>query len=154
MTIRHLSQPIAGLLRNYPVGTLDFVLDDKGNALSDKEARLRLNNMLEQGQKVIPTTSECVGFDFVTGCPGHEELVGSDLTRAMLKRGDALVIVRVSDESDEMALKHDCQYWVARDIGFETGKFVVNHDFNELWPYAVAINPKTGEPFTAHEVGL
>lgn len=154
MTIRHLSQSIAGLLRNYPVGTLDFVLDNEGKPLSDEEARIRLNKMLEQGQKYLPTTSECVGFDPIAGCPGHEELAGSDLTRAMLKRGDALVIVRVSDESDEMALKHDCQYWVARDIGFETGKFVVNHDFNELWPYAVAINPKTGEPFTAQEVGL
>lgn len=81
MTIKHLSQPIAGLLRNYPVGTLDFVLDDKGNALSDKEARVRLHEMLEQGQKYIPTTDECVGFDPITGCPGHEELAGSDLTR-------------------------------------------------------------------------
>jgi len=83
-----------------------------------------------------------------------KELKGSDLTRAMLKRGDELVIVRVSDESDERALEHDCQFWVAHDIGYTTGHFVVNHDFNELWPYAIAINPKTREPLTAKDVGL
>lgn len=155
MTIFHMKQSIAGCLRNNRVGTIDFLEDSEGNPLSDEDARILLTSLLNKGHKVMPVGDDCEGFDvFGGGCPGHKPLAGSDLTRAMLKRGDALVIVRVSDESDEMALKHDCQYWVARDIGFETGRFVVNHDFNELWPYAVAINPKTGEPFTAKEVGL
>ena len=155
MTIFHMKQSIAGCLRNNRVGTIDFLQDGNGKHLSDAEARIKLNKLLEAGHTVMPVGDDCEGFDvFGGGCPGHEPLAGSDLTRAMLKRGDALVIVRVSDESDEMALKHDCQYWVARDIGLVTNRFVVDHHLHELWPYAVAINPKTGEPFTAKEVGL
>lgn len=154
MTTYHVAQSIAGCLRNNPVGTIDFIEDGKGNILSDANARIELNKLLEQGQKLLPTSDDCEGFDaFGKGCPGHEPLTGSELTRAMLKRGD-LVIVRVSDESDERALEHYLSYWVAHGIDEDSGKFLVNHDFDERWPYAVSINPKTGKPLTAKEAGF
>ena len=155
MTIFHIKQSIAGCLRNNRIGTIDFLEDSEGNPLSDDEARILLNKLLAKGHTVMPVGDDCEGFDvFGGGCPGHEPLSGSDLTRAMLKRGDALVIVRVSDESDEMALEHRKEFWVAHSIDAETGKFLVNHDFDERWPFAIAINPKTGEPLTAKEAAL
>ena len=146
MTTRHLSQSITGLLRNNPVGTLDFVLDDKGNPLSDAEARVRLNKMLEQGQKLLPTSDECVGFDPITGCPGHEPLVGSDLVRAMLKRGDKHVMCFVANNACNVFLAtrpvvvHDCT-----DSGFIS--------VSGCYSFAVAVNNQ-GEPLTTQEVGL
>lgn len=155
MTIRHLSQSIAGLLRNNPVGTLDFVLDDKGNPLSDKEARIRLNKMLEQGSKYLPTNSECVGFDYVTGCPGHEPLVGSDLTIAMLKRGDKGIYCAVggtsdgsSDESvlDDLTSGESCLAFI---VEYNGEHFIDdNHNVHE---YAI---PMMVTPVKAEDVGL
>lgn len=141
MTIRHLSQSIIGLLRNNPVGTLDFVLDNKGNPLSDAEARVRLNAMLEQGQKYLPTTDECVGFDSVKGCPGHEPLAGSDLTRAMLKRGDKAIMCGVGPNKSFFVLI----------TGIEFGEFLTSTGAYYLDP--VPVNNQ-GEPLTAQEVGL
>ena len=141
MTIRHLSQSIAGLLRNNPVGTLDFVLDDKGNALSDDEARVRLNEMLAQGQKYLPTSDDCVGFDPVSGCPGHEPLTGSDLTRAMLKRGDKAIMCGVGSDKSFFVLI----------TGIEFGEFLTSTGTYYLDP--VPVNNQ-GEPLTAKEVGL
>lgn len=148
MTIRHLSQSIAGLLRNNPVGTLDFVLDDKGNALSDYEARIQLNEMLAQGQKYLPTSDDCVGFDPVSGCPGHEPLTGSDLTRAMLKRGDKFVMCAVSDNCEEDSLLDG--YHVAVS---SIGVWGVFETCDQTWLHATPIN-NMGEPLTAKEVGL
>lgn len=155
MTIRHLSQPIAGLLRNNPVGTLDFVLDDKGNPLSDAEARVRLNEMLNQGQKYLPTNSKCVGFDPVKGCPGHEPLAGSDLTRAMLKRGDASVPCAVSGtvegDSDDSAV-FDLSEGTERlriIVSYDGESFIT--DTNKAYLFAV---PVLVRPLTANEVGL
>ncbi len=141
MTTRHLSQSITGLLRNNPVGTLDFVLDDKGNPLSDAEARVRLNKMLEQGQKLLPTSDKCVGFDPIAGCPGHEPLAGSDLTRAMLNRGDKAVMCGVGPDKSFFVLI----------TGIEFGEFLTSTGTYYLDP--VPVNNQ-GEPLTAQEVGL
>lgn len=155
MTIFHMKQSIAGCLRNNRVGTIDFLEDQDGNPLSDAEARIELKKLLAKGHTVMPVGDDCEGFDvFGGGCPGHEPLAGSDLTRAMLEKNNELTIVIVSDESDEAALEHDRQFWVAVGFNHDSGKFVVNHDFDMEWPFAIAINPKTGEPFTAREVGL
>jgi len=37
------------------------------------EFRNALMDEIAQGHDVLPTTSECVGFDYKTGCPGHEQ---------------------------------------------------------------------------------
>lgn len=141
MTIRHLSQSIARLLRNNPVGTLDFLLDDKGNTLSDTEARIQLNEMLAQGQKYLPTSDNCLGFDPVSGCPGHEPLTGSDLTRAMLKRGDKAVMCGVGSDKSFFVLI----------TGIEFGEFLTSTGTYYLDP--VPVNTQ-GELLTAKEVGL
>lgn len=148
MTIRHLSQSITGLLRNNPVGTLDFLLDDKGNPLSDAEARIRLNEMLEQGQKYLPTSDNCVGFDPLKGCPGHEPLAGSDLTRAMLKRGDKIVTCAVSDSSEEDALI-DGYYEVIYGIGDQDMLLA----YGRRWRHAIPVNNQ-GKPLTDKEAGF
>lgn len=145
MTTRHLSQSITGLLRNNPVGTLDFVLDDKGNSLSDAEARVLLNKMLEQGQKLLPTSDDCVGFDPIKGCPGHEPLEGSDLCHAMLKRGDKAVMCK-TNESNHMTII----------IGYKEAKAGgwVFHSNRHSRHYIVVPINNQGEPLTAKEVGL
>ena len=146
MTIRHLSQSIAGLLRNNPVGTLDFVLDDKGNALSDDEARVRLNEMLAQGQKYLPTSDDCVGFNPVSGCPGHEPLTGRELCKAMLARGDTRISCLVGDYGEDTKPR-DVTHVIRK---FEDGFF---HAKYNKWLHATPIN-NMGEPLTAKEVGL
>lgn len=149
MTIRHLSQSIEGLLRNNPVGTIDFIKDGNGKVLPDAEARVELNKLLEQGHKFMPMSDKCVGFDPVSGCPGHEPLAGSDLCRAMRNRGDSFVQCYMSNSEDCMNL--DSSMWP---------KIVIHHSSNgfrcadgTFWKYATPINNQ-GKPLTAQEVGL
>jgi hypothetical protein len=52
---------------------LGWIKRDDGTPFkSVDEFREVLLNELEQGHRVLPTSSECIGFDFKTGCPGHE----------------------------------------------------------------------------------
>jgi hypothetical protein len=44
-------------------GTKFRDVDELRNALMDE---------LSQGHEVIPMSDECEGFDYKTGCPGHE----------------------------------------------------------------------------------
>ena len=70
--ITHMSVNINGLLRNYKGKKITFCQHDDGTAMTDKEARAELARLQSLGHKLIPTTSECVGFDpFGGGCPGH-----------------------------------------------------------------------------------
>lgn len=45
--------------------------------LSVAEFRNALMDELAQGHEVLPT-GECEGFDYKTGCPGHEEVPNGD----------------------------------------------------------------------------
>jgi hypothetical protein len=38
------------------------------------EFREALMDELSRGHEVLPTTAECVGFNYKTGCPGHDDL--------------------------------------------------------------------------------
>lgn len=38
------------------------------------ELRNELMNELSQGHEVLPMGEACEGFDYKTGCPGHEQL--------------------------------------------------------------------------------
>lgn len=68
----HMSANIDGLLRNYKGRKINFIEDDSGRTMTDKEARAELDRLKKLGHKLIPTTSECEGFDpFGKGCPGH-----------------------------------------------------------------------------------
>ena len=137
-----MKQSIAGCLRNNRVGTIDFLEDENGKPLSDAEARIELNKLLEAGHTVMPVGTDCEGFDvFGGGCPGHEPLAGSDLCRAMLARGDKAVMCTVGTLKQNMVV-------VTR---YESGCFYNHLGSRCLVP--VPINNQ-GEPLTAKEVGL
>lgn len=73
MTVYHISANIEGLLRQHRRKKIDFLRDDNGRALSDKEARAELARLQSLGHKLIGA-SGCEGFDpFGGGCPGHEK---------------------------------------------------------------------------------
>lgn len=74
-TKRHMSINLQGMLRNYKRKKINIFEDDHGNPLTDKEARLYIQQCLSKGWKLIPMGGEncCEGFDyFGGGCPGHE----------------------------------------------------------------------------------
>lgn len=69
----HLSMSIRGALRRPNSELVGMFNDDEtGRVLSGAEAREHLLDCLEAGKKVLPCSSECEGFDYQTGCPGHE----------------------------------------------------------------------------------
>ena len=47
--------------------------DENGNPVPRKAAILNLKYELNKGRKVLPMSKNCVGFDYQTGCPGHEK---------------------------------------------------------------------------------
>ena len=70
-TKRHMSTNIEGLLRNMKGKKINFLDDDNGRTLSDKEARAEIAKLQALGHKLIPS-GDCEGFDsFGGGCPGH-----------------------------------------------------------------------------------
>ncbi len=73
MNIRkHMSTNIEGMLRNMKGKKINFIDDDNGNPLSDKEARKLIAELQAKGHKLIPC-GDCDGFDpFGGGCPGHK----------------------------------------------------------------------------------
>lgn len=142
MTIFHMKQSIAGCLRNNRIGTIDFLEDGKGNPLSDAEARVELNKLLAKGHTVMPVGDDCEGFDvFGGGCPDHEPLAGSDLTRAMLERGNKAIMCGVGPDKSFFVLV----------TGIEFGEFLTSTGTYYLDP--VPVNNQ-GELLTAKEVGL
>ena len=152
MTTYHMKQSIAGCLRNNRIGTIDFLEDVNGKPLSDAEARIELNKLLEAGHTVMPVGDDCEGFDvFGGGCPGHEPLAGSALCHAMLKRGDKYVMCAVSMADDETALSEEAV--TLHRIVISLDKDWLYTDTGTRWHFAVPINNQ-GEPLTAKEVGL
>lgn len=68
---RHLSTNIEGLLRVMEGKKINFMEDDNGNFMSDREARSEIARLQAMGHKLIPS-ADCEGFDpFGGGCPGH-----------------------------------------------------------------------------------
>lgn len=50
---------------------INFLDDDNGRQMSDKEARAAIAELQAKGHKLIPS-GDCEGFDpFGGGCPGH-----------------------------------------------------------------------------------
>ncbi|OXL21545.1 hypothetical protein [Psychrobacter sp. DAB_AL32B] len=69
------------------------------------------------------------------------ELRGSDLTRAMLERGDENVWCAIADESDEQAMTaHDSNAFTAHIVAFKDGSFYCTGGMR--WLYAVPIKIK------------
>lgn len=76
-TKRHMSTNLEGLLRNMKGKKINFLDDDNGKTLSDKEARAEIAKLQALGHKLIPSFGDCEGFDtFGGGCPGHP--IGDD----------------------------------------------------------------------------
>jgi len=61
-TKRHMSVNIEGMLRNYKGKKINFVDDDNGNRMTDKEARAEIAKLQALGHKLMPTAT-CEGFD-------------------------------------------------------------------------------------------
>lgn len=149
MTTFHMKQSIAGCLRNNPIGTIDFLEDEDGRPLSDKEARIELNKLLEQGHTVMPVGTDCEGFDvFGGGCPGHEPLTGSDLARAYFKAGGKQHICYAGDDGDESTndlnielITHFCSI-----DGFVSSRY-------DTYSCALLIDSH-GDELTAKDIGL
>lgn len=69
-----MSCNIEGLLRNYTRKKINFLEDNNGKVLSDKEARQEIAKLQALGHKLI---GNCKGFDpFGGGCPGHSVIEG------------------------------------------------------------------------------
>lgn len=71
--IIHMSANVQGLLDNYKgKDSLEglFTDADTGYPVSDRDARIYLNECLKKGWQVIPC-AECDNFDYQTGCKGH-----------------------------------------------------------------------------------
>lgn len=70
-TIRHMSTNIEGMLRNMKGKKINFLDDDNGRQMTDKEARVAIAELQAKGHKLIPS-GDCDGFDPLGGgCPGH-----------------------------------------------------------------------------------
>lgn len=76
----HMGQSIEGALR-LPDSTLaDMFTKDDGTHPTAEMVREFLKDHLAKGHKVIPLSSECDSFDYVTGCPGHAQARGGDVS--------------------------------------------------------------------------
>lgn len=75
MTARtiHMCIDVRGLLLKSDRHLEGWLSDDAGNLLSPRDARLALMGELLKGHEVIPASGACEGFDYKTGCPGHEK---------------------------------------------------------------------------------
>lgn len=80
----------------------------------------------------------------------YQELTGSELTRAMLERGDKQIWCAVGDDSDEEAMLDQVDNdFTARIVTFNDGNFFCTAGME--WSCAVPIKIV---PLTQDEVGL
>lgn len=71
--IMHMCLDIRGYLTNYrPHQMAGMFRHDDGRPMSGDEAHAQLLEELSKGRRVLPVGA-CEGFDYQTGCPGHEE---------------------------------------------------------------------------------
>lgn len=70
--IVHMCVDIQGVLRRPDKDLEKLFTEDDGTHRSGAYVRDWLRLQLAHGKKVLPMSKECVGFDYVKGCPGHE----------------------------------------------------------------------------------
>lgn len=68
-TYSHMKMSIKGAIRNRAFR--GFTNSETGRELSPREGEEYLLDCLEKGWKYLPL-GDCPGFDYMTGCPGHE----------------------------------------------------------------------------------
>jgi hypothetical protein len=78
----HMCMDIEGFLNNarFPSSFEGMFKHDDGRPMTPQEARSELFEQLRMGRRVIQMCP-CEGFDYQTGCPGHEESPSSDIPR-------------------------------------------------------------------------
>lgn len=76
MTGYHVCVDVRGMLSHSSRRELQGMFRDKatGRQLTADEAKEVLMDHLAQGHEVIPVGPPCDGFDYKTGCPGHQDL--------------------------------------------------------------------------------
>lgn len=70
-TTYHMSLSISGALRR-PKDFIGCITWDGRLLMTAREVKQFLEYQQSLGREVLPF-SECEGFDYVTGCPGHTE---------------------------------------------------------------------------------
>lgn len=85
----HVYLDVRGALLNYTDEDFVGFRDESGCQMSPYEARSALLDALLSGVAALPIGEPCEGFDYKTGCPGHDakELAGP---AARGTRGEAL----------------------------------------------------------------
>jgi hypothetical protein len=68
-TTFHVCMSVEGALRNRDFNGFK---NEDGSKPHWTEVKKFLEEQLELGRRVIPMSKECIGFDYQTGCPGHE----------------------------------------------------------------------------------
>lgn len=76
----HMCVDIEGVLRYSDAKLSKFFVEDDGSHRSGQCVRDWLRLQLAQGKRVLPVGSACVGFSYLTGCPGHRVVDGVQLT--------------------------------------------------------------------------
>jgi len=69
-TLRHLSLSVEGALTN-PENWVDCITVDGKVLTTALEVKAFLEECLALGYELLPMASDCEGFDYKTGCPGH-----------------------------------------------------------------------------------
>lgn len=69
--ILHICQSVEGALKFWKTKEWKHVARENG--ISPEEAKEIFWGYLREGKRVIPLGEPCVGFDYQTGCPGHEK---------------------------------------------------------------------------------
>lgn len=68
----HMSVNLNALLKRYKNIKIDIITHDNGRIMSDKEARVEIQERIDQGHKLMCCSDNCEDFDpFGNGCPGH-----------------------------------------------------------------------------------
>lgn len=71
--IHHMQIDIAGCLRNHTDRQLGRMFHgEDGSTMTGPQVRDWLRLQLAHGKRLLPCADNCEGFDFQTGCPGHD----------------------------------------------------------------------------------
>ena len=105
------------------------------------------DNMLTELNHALPDPDSLIERDTAKELEVNlsSELTGSELCKAMINRGDKIVLCIVRDYEHEDDTYYDAITHCSDDY-FESSL--------SYWRYAVPINPRTGEPLTQAEAGL
>lgn len=77
MSIHHICQSVDGALANYTAR--DWKHLAKNNNCSVLAVKKWFKKQQEEGKRVIPFGEKCEGFNYETGCPGHEEEINYEI---------------------------------------------------------------------------